>query len=98
MLKSKSELEKYLVNRCEVIVFQQETCRKIQKYLLENFKIPIGMTMDMIAQRIILSEQSEFMLFCLLKGIKEVKKGKDNLEDYFTEIEIKQYSKSVYYP
>jgi len=91
MLKSKSDLVDFLRRRCEKIVFNNEICTKIREYLLEQYNIPVGTTMDMIA-RSMLDEQTEFVLFCLTDGIDNVF-GHNYKVDYFTDIEINQYSK-----
>ena len=91
MLKSKSELEKFLEKKCENIVFNDELCEKIREYMLEKYDIPTGTTMDMIARNI-LGNQTEFVLFCMVDGIDYATK-KDYKKEFFTELEINQYSK-----
>ena len=89
MLKDKRELEQFLENQCESIVFNTELCTKIREYMYEKYNIPTGTTMDMIA-RSILGSQTEFVLFCLVDGIDYANKT-NHKKDFFTEIEIKQY-------
>lgn len=89
MLKDKKELEQFLENQCELIVFNTEVCTKIREYMYEKYNIPTGTTMDMIA-RSILGSQTEFVLFCLVDGIDYANKT-NHKKDFFTEIEIKQY-------
>ena len=91
MLKSKSELEKFLEKKCEDIVFDGKLCEKIREYMLEKYDIPTGTTMDMIARNI-LGNQTEFVLFCLIDGIDYTTKN-DYKKEFFTELEINQYSK-----
>ena len=91
MLKSRQDLESFLSNRCESIVFNTKLCEKIRNYMLEKYNIPTGTTMDMIARNI-LSNQTEFVLFCLVEGIDHIQKT-DYIKDFFTEIEIKQYKR-----
>jgi hypothetical protein len=100
MLKDKKELELYLEKRCEHIVFIKEISNKIMNYMYEKYAIPMGTTMDMIAQRISLSEKTEFELFCLLDAInivdnddKNKKIKEDYLSSYFTDLEITSYKK-----
>ena len=89
MLKDKSDLESFLENQCESIVFNTELCTKIREYMYEKYNIPTGTTMDMIA-RSILGSQTEFVLFCLVDGIDYANKT-NHKKEFFTEIEIKQY-------
>lgn len=91
MLKAKEDLEVFLNQKTENIVFNTELCEKIRNYLLENYDIPTGTTMDMIAQRVSLKEKTEFILFCLLDGIDNIS-NKNYTETFFTKIEIEQYS------
>lgn len=98
MKKDKKELELYLEKRCEHIVFTKEISNTIMNYMYEKYAIPMGTTMDMIAQRVALSEKTEFELFCLLDAINTVdnndKKNKeDYLSSYFTDLEITSYKK-----
>lgn len=89
MLKSRQDLESFLSSRCESIVFNSELCEQIRNYMLDKYNIPTGTTMDMIARNI-LGNQTEFVLFCLVEGIDHIQKT-DYIEEFFTEIEIKQY-------
>lgn len=91
MLRSKSELESFLEKRCEKIVFKPELCETIREYMLEKYDIPTGTTMDMIARNI-LSNQTEFVLFCLVDGIDYATK-ENYKKEFFTELEINQYLK-----
>lgn len=91
MLKSRQDLESFLSNRCESIVFNTELCEKIRNYMLEKYNIPTGTTMDMIARNI-LGSQTDFVLFCLVEGIDHIQKT-DYIKEFFTEIEIKQYKR-----
>lgn len=94
MLKDRKELELFLEKISERIVFNKELCEIVMKYMFEKYNIPMGTTMDMIAQRVSLGEKTEFELFCLLDGIDHMNK-QDRKPDYFTEIEINSYSKQV---
>lgn len=91
MKKDRSELEKYLLKQCERIALYPDKCEAIRKELLETYDIPTGMTMDMIA-RGKLAEQTEHILFCLLKGIENFTSGKNIIEDFYTSVEIDKYS------
>lgn len=94
MLKAKENLEVFLNQKTEQIVFNNILCENIRNYMLEKYNIPTGVTMDMIAQRVSLKEKNEFILFCLLDGIDYVTK-KDYKKDFYTNIEIEQYSKTT---
>ena len=42
MLKSRQDLESFLSNKCESIVFNTELCEKIRNYMLEKYNISTG--------------------------------------------------------
>ena len=90
MLKSRENLESFISNKCENIVFNPEKCEKIRNYMLEKYNIPTGTTMDMIARNI-LASQTIFVLFCLVDGMDFVEEV-NYKKEFFTEIEISQFS------
>lgn len=94
MLKSREELEVFLEKQNDKIALNNESCEKIRNYLLDKYKIPTGMTMDMIA-RSLLKNQTDFILYCMLDGIDFLKK-EDNTKDFFTKIEIEHYNKETF--
>lgn len=89
MLKDKRELECFLENQCEKIVFNTGLCIKIREYMYEKYNISTGTTMDMIARNI-LGSQTEFVLFCLTDGIDYVNET-NYKKEFFTDIEINRY-------
>lgn len=89
MLKDRRELECFLENQCEKIVFNTGLCIKIREYMYEKYNISTGTTMDMIARNI-LGSQTEFVLFCLTDGIDYVNET-NYKKEFFTEIEINRY-------
>lgn len=93
MRKDRRELEKYLLSKCEKIAEYPEQYGQIRTELLKKYNIPTGMTMDMIARGKI-EEQTEYVLFCLLDGIKDITKDKNILEEFFMPVEIEKYSKT----
>lgn len=96
MLKSKLELEAKLLKYCKQIVFNKDKTEEVKNIMFEKFNIPMGFTMDMIAQRVTLSEQNEFVLFCLSYSIYEVIKTRNIVKQFYTELEIKTYSELKY--
>ena len=89
MLKNRKDLESFLSNRCESIVFNTELCEQIRNYIFLKYNVPTGTTMDMIARNI-LGNQTEFVLFCLVDGIDHIQKT-ECIKEFFTELEINQY-------
>ena len=89
MLKDRRELECFLENQCEKIVFNTGLCIKIREYMDEKDNISTGTTMDMIARNI-LGSQTEFVLFCLTDGIDYVNET-NYKKEFFTEIETNRY-------
>lgn len=89
MLKDRAELEKKLLNIMVRNMTKQNSMTISQQWYLELFEkynIPIGMSSDIISQRKDLSEYNEFILFCITDIISP-----KQIEDYFTEVEIKLY-------
>lgn len=92
MLTSKRTLAAYLRKQCDRIVFDKDKCEQICNDAYEQHNVTSGTMMDLIADRTELREASEFLLFVLAEEIDKVN-GTNELPKYFTEIEIKGYSK-----
>lgn len=92
MKREREELEKYLLQECEKIALNSEKTSKVVDYMYKKYEIPTGTATDMIA-RAKLTEQTEYVLFCLLDGIMQIVKDKSVLGNFFTEIEIENFSK-----
>lgn len=93
MKTSREELEQYLLTRCEIVALDSKLCQEVTSYMNKKYDIPTGMSMDMIA-RGKLAEQTEQVLFYLFNGFEKVAGTKKRLDDYYTEIEINNYSSS----
>lgn len=91
MKKNRIELEHYLLKQCERLAVYTEKLSAISGNLSEKYEIPTGITMDMLA-RGKFAEQTEFVLFCCLDGIKEFTSDKNIVEEFFVPIEIEKYS------
>ena len=95
MIKTKEELANKIKPLCEKVLFDKEKSNNILQEMQTSFNIPTGMTMDLLTGRIILEDANEFMLFALCSCLdKELEKN--NINKYFTSIEIEGYSKSKY--
>ena len=94
MLKSRVELENYLESRCEKLLVNKEKQRVIEDALWERHRILPDFTNDLLTKRASLSDQSEYILFCLLEGIILLDSKKD-LKEFFLPTEIEVYSKVV---
>lgn len=92
----KEDLENKLDRICIGLALNSNKCSQIYDYAKEKYNIPRGMTSDFICMRAPMSEANEFILFCLLDSIIKVTKVKIKLSDYYTEKEIKMYSKAQY--
>lgn len=87
MLAKRNELEKYLRRKCDVIAFDKEQCQKICSGIETAHKVPASLIMDIITKRKEIDLATDFELFCLTEQIQ-----KGFIVDYFTEIEIKNYT------
>lgn len=96
MLQDRIILEKFLETQAAQVIINQEQCKELYNYINETYKIPRGLTSDLIAFRKSLSEVSEFILFCLLDGFNTVQKKVSTLDKYFTIQEVQTYQKSQY--
>lgn len=92
MLGSKNSLASYLRKKCDSIVFNKEACEQICNDAYEQHNIATGTMMDLIADRTVLKDASDFLLFVLTREIDKIDKT-DITSEFFTEIEIKGYSK-----
>lgn len=95
MKTSREELEQYLLSRCEIVALDANLCQEVIGYMNEKYDVPTGISMDMIA-RGKFAEQTEQILFYLLDGLLKLKGNRKQLDDYYTEIEIKNYSSSKF--
>ena len=95
MLKEKDNLCLKLSKQCEKIIFNKEATENIVKYLNDTFNIPTGLSMDLIAGRINLVDCSEYILFTLSNAI-DINLKQNIVNNYFTELEIKEYSSTKY--
>ena len=97
MVKSKSEIEKYLEKEIIKIIADNEVCVGICDYVKNTYEIPRTITSDYISMRLPLEHASEFILFCLLDGIEKVThKNKTEIDNFFTMQEFKTYKDSKY--
>ena len=95
MIKTKEELANKIKPLCEKVLFDKEKSNNILQEMQTSFNIPTGMTMDLLTGRINLEDANEFILFALCSCLdKELEKN--NINKYFTSIEIEGYSKSKY--
>ena len=92
----KDELEKRLEDICISLAVDQDLCSEIYEYAKEKYNIPKGIVSDFICMRSSMSEANEFILFCLLDSIITGTNKEIKLSEYYTEQEIKEYSKSQY--
>ena len=97
MVKSRSEIEKYLEKEIIKIIASNEICGNVCDYVRDTYDIPRTITSDYISMRLPLEHASEFILFCLLDGIEKVtQKNKTAIDTFFTMQEFKTYKDSKY--
>lgn len=91
MLKEKKELVSYLKTRCGSLVFNQEKLNTLVTEIETENNVPTGITMDIIAGRTDMEEDSEFLLFLICNKIDQNK-----AKEFFTENEIAFYQSQQY--
>ena len=97
MLKAKEELEQYLEKEFYKITSDTEVCRKICDYCKDTYEIPRAITSDYLSFREVLTEASEFVLFCLLDSLETVLGQKrSQIQTYFVDKEINVYKASKF--
>lgn len=99
MLKDKKVLEDYLEKQCDKIVVDYNKCKSIYNYANETYDIPKGIISDLISNRLLMSEVSEFVLFILLDSLYNVLHDSikiSNLDEFYTTQEIKHYKSAKY--
>lgn len=96
LIKHRGELEKVLSEICMNIANNTELCNNIYDFAKNKYDIPKGMMSDLICFRVSMSESSEFILFCLLDSILELKEINVSVNDFYTDKEIEMYSSSKY--
>ena len=94
MLKSRTDLENFLNKKCENIAVKPDIYEKIRSYILEKYDVPTSITTDMIARNM-LGVQKLFILFCLVDGIDYAQET-EYKKEFFTELEIKDFSITKY--
>lgn len=95
MLKGKEEICLKLSKQCEKIIFEKKLTEIIVKYLNDKYDMPTGFSMDLIAGRVNLINCPDYVLFMLADAIDKNTKYK-NVNNYFTELETKEYSAIKY--
>ena len=96
MKKDRAVLEKRLTDICSHVAVNHAACNQVYDVAKEKYNLPRGLTSDLVCLRMSMSEATEFVLFCLLDVLNKVLKDVVRASDYYTEQEIKIYSKSKY--
>ncbi len=91
MLRSKEQLNEYLLDKCSKLAFETDKTKKICDIMKDNHGVSIGSTMDMLIREKI-SDQNEMTLFWLLNAIDQVEKT-SVVKEFYTSHEIKTYPK-----
>lgn len=98
MLTNKKSLVQYLEEQYDIIVLDNDVCKKIYTYANQTYDIPKGIVSDLITKRTEMKNISEFVLFVLLDSICHVINDKDILgvDKFYTFQETKFYRNSKY--
>jgi len=90
MLKPREELTTYLRKKCNSIVLVKREFVELSRIMLEEHNIPTSMTSDLVNDRIVLNDTTDFILFALTKSLDEVLKV-NKTKEFFTDLEISGY-------
>lgn len=90
MKKTQQELITLLKREIKKSINNKTVMRERIDYLSNTYSMPINVASDLLTMRIDLVDESIVTLFMLLSAIKE-----DNVSLYFTDAEIKTYSKQI---
>ena len=94
MKKARKELNEYLEQCLIKYVCDKQTERDIIKYCYKTYGISFFRTQTILRLDASTVELKDAEIFCVLSAIKEInKKANINLADYFSDIEIENYSK-----
>ena len=96
MKRRREDLEKILEQIFIKVALEKEYSNKSYEYLKERFNIPIDISTNLIYMRMSVSEVNEFILYCLLDSFAHLQFTNENIEDYFTEQEIRNFSNTKY--
>lgn len=97
MIKSKSELEKYLSGEFLKIAVSNDKVKQISTYAFETYEMPKGLVSDYVCLRTALEQANEFVLFILLDSLEKTRKEKKSVIDkYYTMTEFKTYKNAKY--
>lgn len=97
MLKQKKELDKILINIVNECHDNSKICKRIYTYAYKMHQMQTGTTMRYLSQSKPLEETTEFEAYCLLEAMQESEITQcDYVAEFFTDLEIKNYSKEKF--
>ena len=96
MKTERKVLEEYLSRFFIRIYSDNDKLNELSDFVKEKYNYPTSRLLDLISKRITASEASDFDLFVLMDGFENVISTKNKLTTYFTDDEIKGYSKQKY--
>ncbi len=96
-MQSKKELIHILDNKSDLLLKKRynDKTTQLQTYMLERYEFQKGYTMDYVSRRTQFEAAPEYELYCLGDGINQVFNNCIKLDDYFSNVEIKEYSKFI---
>lgn len=92
MIKSKTELCKFIEKRLDFYAVNKQHVSTMTKYLIDKYKFTLSEAFDLITQRVPTETESNFVCFCVADAISKVDQ-RTKVEDWFTEKEINAFSK-----
>lgn len=95
MIKTLQETYQYMLNQGEKILLEYKGSDNLSQYVYDKYNVPKGIIIDYLCGRIGLEGANEFILYTILDGLDYVRSEK-SIENYFTKVEQKTYSKQKY--
>ena len=92
----KEELLKELRKQLDKVALQKETPNRLAEYCLDNYNIPISVSMDLITDRVALSQEKDEVIYCLTEALNKVCR-KDLVSKYYTSKDQESYENFTYH-
>lgn len=91
MIKSKTELCKFIEKRLDFYAVNKQHVSTMTKYLIDKYKFTLSEAFDLITQRVPTETESNFICFCVADALSKVDQ-RTKIEDWFTDKEIEVFS------
>lgn len=97
MKVDKTEIKNYIKDSAKKLAFTPNGFAQIMSYAKNTYNLPEAISSDILNDRIKVEHQPEYVLFDIVEGINKVlSNSKKETGYFFTDSEIKAYSKHLY--